>query len=287
MKEKLKGIIRYLPDKSYLKIKYAYIFKKKLDLKNPLTFNEKLQWLKLYNRNPIYTKLVDKYEVKKYVSDQLGEGCVAKVYGIYDNFEAINFDTLPNSFVIKCTHDSGGIIVCKDKSTLNIDEARKKINECLFRDFYSLGREWPYKNVPKRILIEEYLSDESDMELKDYKIYCFNGKAKYIHLDYDRFKNHHRNMYDCDWNQIDLTYTYESDKTRSFAKPERLEEMLACAEKLSLDIPFVRCDFYHLKDRIVFGEMTFFPESGFGSFNPEEYNLAWGGLIDLNSIKGR
>lgn len=281
MSNPLKNLVRLLPDESYLKIKYRYIFKKRLNLKNPKSFNEKLQWLKLNNRNPIFTKLVDKYEVKEHVTNRLGDGYVAKVYGIFDRFEDIVFDELPSSFVIKCTHDSGGIVVCKDKNNLNIVKAREQINSCLNRDFYLLGREWPYKNVDRRILIEEYLVDESGCELKDYKIFCFNGKARFIQLDYDRFTQHHRNMYDRDWNQLPLVFSYEGDQSKSFEKPERLDEMLSCAEKLSQGIAFVRCDFYHLKDRIVFGEMTFFPESGFGHFYPDSYNYEWGNLIRL------
>lgn len=277
-----KGMIRKFPDNLYLKIKYRYIFKKPLNLKNPVTFNEKLQWLKLYNRKDLYISLVDKYEVKRYVEEKIGKEHIAKTIGIFNDFKEINFNKLPQSFVIKTTHDSGGVVICKNKDFFDIEEARKKIEKSLKTDFYSLGREWPYKNVNRRILIEEYLEDESYNELKDYKVFCFDGEPKYIQLDYNRFIKHQRNMYDINWNLLPIRYTYDSDKSRVFDKPERLSEMLELARKLTNGIPFVRCDFYILKDRVVFGELTFFPGSGFEKFEPNSYDDEFGKFIYIN-----
>ncbi|MEG2908635.1 MAG: ATP-grasp fold amidoligase family protein [Erysipelotrichaceae bacterium] len=277
-----KYIARLLPDKLYLKIKYRYILGKKLNLDNPASFNEKIQWMKLYNRKPKYTSLVDKYEVKEIVNNKVGKQICANLIGVYDNFEQIDFTLLPTKFVIKTTHDSGGIVICKDKNTLNKVKASKIINNSLKTDFYKLGREWPYKNVKRRIIIEEYLEDESHEELKDYKIFCFNGKARYIQLDFSRFSNHRRNVYDTNWNLLQIELQYKSDTIQNFEKPERLDEMLKYAELLAEGFPFVRCDFYHLEGKVIFGEMTFFPESGFGKFNPEEWDTKFGELIDFS-----
>lgn len=279
--QKSKDLARYLPDKAYLQLKYFYIFKKTLNLRNPKTFNEKIQWLKLYNRNELYCIMVDKFRVKEYISDKLGADYIAKTYGIYDSFEEIDFDSLPDSFVIKTTHDSGGIVICKNKQSLDLGKAREKISNSLKTDFFILGREWPYKHVKHRIIVEEYLTDESGVELKDYKLFCFNGKVKFIQLDYDRFTDHHRNMYDAKWNRLPLTYTYPPDETKEFDRPKRLDEMISCAEIISNDIPFVRCDFYCLPEKVIFGEMTFFPESGFGKFSPKEYDYEFGQMIVL------
>jgi hypothetical protein len=277
-----KNIARRLPDDIYLQLKYRYIFGKKLDLKKTETFSEKLQWLKLNNKQPIYTTLVDKYEVKKYVSQKIGKEYVNPTLGVYDSFDEIDFDSLPQKFVLKVTHDSGGLIICKDKSKLNIAASREKIEKSLKTDFFVLGREWPYKNVKPRIIVENYMEDESGEELKDYKIFCFNGQPKIIQLDYDRFSGHHRNMYNTKWEILPFAFSYSQDKSREFSKPKNLDEMLCLASELSKDMPFVRCDFYSISGKTVFGEMTFFPESGFGKFDPPKYDRKFGEWINLS-----
>ena len=187
-------MLQNLSDEAYLKLVYRLIFGRKLNLKNPKTFNEKLQWLKLYNRKPEYTLMVDKYEVKGYIAEQIGEEYVIPTLGVWDNFDDIDFDSLPNQFVLKCTHDSGGLVICKDKSNLDITKAREKINKALTRRFYYFGREWPYKNVKPRIIAEKYMVDKTVDELRDYKFFCFGGVCKCLKVDFDRFIEHHANL---------------------------------------------------------------------------------------------
>mgnify|MGYP000925372840 CR=1 FL=1 len=274
-------IFRILPDDVFLKIKFWLKMGKKLDLKNPKTFNEKLQWLKLYDRKPEYTPMVDKYQVRRYVADTIGEGHLIPLLGVYESFEQIDFKKLPSQFVLKCTHDSGGIILCKDKNKLNIKAARRKINKCLKRNFYYVGREWPYKNVKPRIICEKYMVDESGTELKDYKIFCFNGLPKIIQVDFDRFKAHKKNLYDTNWNYIPVSYNYQTDPSIIIKKPGNLEDMLKFAKILARSYPFVRVDFYSIYNELYFGEITFYPASGFGKFTPEKYDYILGDWLKL------
>src|SRR5699024_8410056 len=181
-----RGLLNWLPDKIYLKICFRAKMRRKIDFSNVRTYNEKLQWLKINDRNPIYTKMVDKYEVREYIANHIGEEYLIPLIGVYDSFEEINFNELPNQFVLKCTHDSGGLVICKDKSKLDIEAARKKINDSLKRNYYYLFREWPYKNVKPRVICEKYMVDEFEKELKDYKFFCFNGKPKALFVASDR-----------------------------------------------------------------------------------------------------
>ena len=276
---------RILPSSIFLKIKYKINTGCSLNLENPKTFNEKLQWLKIHDRNPQYTKLVDKYEVKKIVASLIGEEYIIPTIGVYDKFDDIDFEKLPNEFVIKCTHDSCGLVICKDKKNLDIKEARKKINKCLKTNYYYLGREWPYKNVKPRIIIEKYMTDESNIELKDYKVFNFNGEPKIIQVDYNRFVNHKRNLYDIDWNYIEASFQYPTDFKRKISRPENLNKMLELAKILSKNIPHVRTDFYSIGDKIYFGELTFYSESGFGKFEPDEFNYKFGEYLILPNEK--
>lgn len=254
-----------LSDEKYLKIVYKAKTGKKLNIENPQTFNEKLQWLKLYDRNPEYTKMVDKYEAKKYVANIIGEEYIIPTLGVYDKFEDINFATLPNQFVIKCTHDSGGLIICKDKTKLNIKEARKKINKSLKRNYFYTGREWPYKNVKPRIIAEEYMEDQIG-ELIDYKVYAFNGQCDYVMVCFDRIKGETKFIYyDRNWN-IKKEFSKDGIKygdTIKIEKPKNLDKMFEFAEILSKNIPFVRVDFYESNGNLYFGELTFYPSAGF------------------------
>lgn len=272
-------------DERFLKIKYFLIFRKKLNLDHPETFNEKLQWLKLYNRNPEYSKMVDKYEVKKYIADLIGNEYLIPTLGIYDSFEDIDFQKLPNEFVIKCTHDSGSILICKDKSTIDINKAKKQFNKTMKHNFYYFGREWAYKNAKPRIIIEKYMEDESLSELKDYKVFNFNGKPKLIQVDFNRFSGHKRNMYNTEWKKLDMNLIYKINKDIQIEKPQHLEEILKLSSILSKGSPFMRTDFYVIKDKIYFGEITFYPESGFGKFIPEKYDKILGDLIELPEEK--
>lgn len=256
------------------------------DLKNPKTFNEKLQWLKLHDRNPLYTKLVDKYEVKNYIKDVLGEEYIIPTIGVYDSFEDINFDELPNEFVIKCTHDSASVIICKDKNNFDLLECKKKIDNAMKRNYYYGGREWPYKNVKPRILIEKYMCDDKLQELRDYKFFAFDGRVEYFKVDFDRFTNHGANYYDKNKNLTDIGEVVcppNFDKKIEF--PKTIDKMIELASKLSENIPFVRVDFYDVNGHIYFGEMTFYPASGYGKFIDEKWDDKLGSLIDIGKVK--
>ena len=274
---------KFLPDKLYLQCQYYTVFGKKLKLKNPQTFNEKLQWLKLNDRKPEYTTMVDKIEAKKWVADRIGEEYIIPTLGVWDKAEDIDFDSLPNQFVLKTNHDSGAVVICKDKTTFDKDSAIRKLNKSLKLDYYKLGREWPYKNVNRKIFAEKYMVDESGYELKDYKIFCFDGHPEFIQVDYNRFANsgHKRNLYSTEWDLLDYEYGYPSEKKRKIERPQNLNQMLKLAALLSQGHPFLRVDFYSINEFLKFGEITFFPGCGFEEFTPEVWDLKLGEFIDL------
>ncbi len=271
-----------ISDKNFLKIKYRYIMNKKLNLKNPKTFNEKLQWLKLYDRNPMYTKMVDKYEVRKYIEEKIGKEYLIPLIGVYDRFEDIDFNKLPNQFVIKCNHDSGGLVICKNKKNLDIKKTQSKITQSLKRNYYYSGREWPYKNIKPRIVIEKYMQDIDDNDLIDYKVMCFNGEPLYTFVYSERFSNDgvKATFYDKDWNVLEFKRNF-ADSKKKIKKPLNYEKMLEFSKVIAKDIPFVRVDWYEVNRKLYFGEITFFPSSGFGAFNPQEWDLKLGNQIKL------
>ena len=278
-------LLHVVPDSAYLKMMYMLELGQKLDLDNPKTFNEKLQWLKINDRKPIYTTMVDKYEVKSYVANLIGEEYLIPTLGVWDSFDDIEFDSLPNAFVLKCTHDSGGLVICKNKKDFNISEAKKKIEQCLKFNFYWHGREWPYKDVKPRIIAEPYIVDKELTELRDYKFFCFSGRVKLLKIDFNRFTNHQANYYSRDCKLLPVGETalpYDAKKEIKF--PSQYEKMVSLAEKLSTDIPFVRVDFYQANEKVLFGEITFYPTSGFGKWSDDNYDVLFGEWIDLNSI---
>ena len=271
---------RFVPDKWYVKLEYRCLMGKRLDLKHPKTFNEKLQWLKIYDRRPEYTTMVDKYAVKQYVADRIGEQYVIPTLGVWDRPEQIEWDSLPDKFVLKCTHNSGGLVICKDKKKLDKEAAIKKLSDALERDYYLASREWPYKNVPRRIIAEKYMEEAPNIgDLPDYKVFNFNGEPKLIELDYNRFVNHMRNIYTADWELTDIKIDYPSDKDRTFDKPQMLEELKVLCRKLSAGIPFIRSDFYIVDNKLYFGELTFFPDGGITHLQPENYQEILGDWI--------
>lgn len=276
-------IFRLIPDEIYLKINYKLLTGKKLNLNNPKTFNEKLQWLKLNNRKKEYTAMVDKYEVRKYIAETIGEEYLIPILGIYDNFDQINFDNLPNQFVLKCTHDSGGLIICKDKSSFDIDTARKKINKHLKKNYYYLHREWPYKNVRPRIICEKYMEDKSGNDLMDYKYMCFNGKVKCTFVCLNRSSSTGLNIdiYDRDWGLMPFRRSSHLNSDTKKNRPQNYEKMVELAEKLSQDLQFIRVDFYEVNGLIYFGELTFYPGSGYEQFYPDLYDDRLGEWIKL------
>ena len=277
--DKLKSLI---PDKIYLKLQYWYHFKKILNLRNPKTFNEKIQWLKLYDRKPEYTQFADKYEVRKYIKETIGEEYLIPLIGVYNNVDEINWDSLPDKFVLKCTHGSQCNIICKDKTKLDIEESKKKLRKWINRNWYWYGREWPYKNIKPRIIIEKYLIDKDDKSLTDYKIFCFSGKPLYCQVIRGRGHNETIDFYDKDWNCMPFSGLRSLPKSnREYNKPEKYEEMFKIAGILSDNLPFIRVDLYYVNKQIFFGELTFSPAGGFGRFTPDEWNYRIGNLIKL------
>lgn len=272
--------LKFIPDKLYLKLKYRLIFKKKLNIENPQTFNEKLQWLKLYDRNPLYTKLSDKYEVREYVKNVIGAEYLVPLFGVYNRFDEIDFEKLPNKFVIKCTHDSGGVVICKNKHNFDYAKAKKKINKSLKRNYYYSGREWPYKDIKPKIIIEKYLIDESSQQLNDYKFFIFNEKLAYSLICSDREKNLKFTFFDRKGKFMNLCQDgCPNDKQVSM--PRNYTKMVNLAIKLSKGIPQIRVDFYEINNKIYFGELTFYDSSGFGKFEPKEFDLEIGKLLKL------
>ena len=275
--------IIYISDKNFLKLLFEVRLNRKIDFNNPVTFNEKLQWLKIYDRNPLYITMVDKYEVKKYVEKILGKDYIIPTLGIFNKFSEINFDLLPNQFVIKCTHDSGGNVICRNKNNLNIDKAKKKINKCLKRNYFYGSREWPYKNVKPRILIEKYMETDKQLGLIDYKFFCFNGKPEFIYIS-QGLENHSTakiSFADMSYNLMEFHRSDYDSFVELPPKPKMFEKMKKLAELLSKNIPFVRVDFYEINGKIYFGEFTFFPCSGFVPFVPEIYDKIIGEKLKL------
>ncbi len=276
-------ISKYFSDKAYLRMIYRGYMGKKLDLKNPKTFNEKLQWLKLYNRNPVYTRMVDKYEAKSFIAEKVGEEYIIPTLGVWDKFDEIDFDRLPAQFVLKCTHDSGGLIICKDKSKLNLKEAKKKITKSLKRNFYHIGREWPYKNVKPRIIAEQYMVDNSGIKeecLTDYKFFCFDGQPKMVYISQDKAQEPHTDFFDMDFNRLNLRMRDSNSETPP-SKPVAFEQMRELATVLSQDIAHIRVDFYYVNNKIYIGELTFFHNSGFTKIHPLEWAQRLGDWIKL------
>lgn len=282
----IKGYLKWLPDDIYLRLVYKAIMNKKLNLKNPVTFNEKLQWLKINDRKTIYTKLVDKYEVRDYISNIIGEEYLIPLLGVYDNFNEIEFEKLPESFVLKCTHDSGGVVICKDKSKFDKEMARRKINNSLKRNYYYACREWPYKNIKPRIICEQMINSENGKLPVDYKFHCFNGKVDNVMLCVDRDSGNPKfYFFDREWNLLRYNKTgINADENFTLPKPKMIDKMFDIAEELAKDLPFVRVDLYCENNKIYFGELTFFPDSGFDSNLLEETDLLFGNKIKLNSI---
>ena len=280
----LKKCSHILSDKAYIRLAYFRRFHKFPDLKNPKTFNEKLQWLKLYDRKPEYTVMVDKYEAKKYVSDIIGEDHVIPTLGVWDRFEDIDFDSLPNQFVLKCTHDSGGLVICRDKNALDIEFAKNKINKSLSVNYYHYGREWPYKNVKPRILAEKFMSDERNPQsLIDYKFYCFDGEPKFLYIS-SGLEDHstaHISFVTLDWDFA----PYQRSDFASFdelpPKPERFDEMIEHCKKLSKGKSFLRVDLYEINDTVYFSELTFSPCSGVMPLKDESHDKIIGDMLIL------
>lgn len=280
--DKLESSLNLIPDKEYLEMKFALVFGgKKLNLDNPQTFNEKMQWLKLYNRKPEYTELVDKYEVKGYIAKTLGVEYVIPTLGVWCSFDEIDFDSLPQQFVLKCTHDSGGLVIVRDKNKFNKEVAKQKIEKSLKVNYYLASREWPYKNVRPRIIAEKYMQDKQTDNLSVYKVFNFSGEPYIIQVvQNDKMPNETVDYFDTDWKHLNLRQIF-SNSDKQIKRPEKLTEMLNIAKKIAQGFPFIRTDFYLINGEIYFSEFTFYSDAGFGKFEPADWDMKLGEKIIL------
>lgn len=280
----IKKLLWWMPDKPYLQLYYLTKLKKVLHLKNPQSFNEKLQWLKLYDRKKIYTTMVDKYEAKRYVAERIGEEYIIPTLGVWERVEDIDFDALPSKFVLKCTHDSGGLIVCRDKSKLDLEKTKKILRKSLRNDFYIEAREWPYKNVKRRIIAETYMEDESQKKgLIDYKFYCFDGKPQFLYISkgLEDHANASISFLNLDWSFADFQRSDYKGFEELPEKPAGYETMLKLAERLSAGFSFLRVDLYEIGGKIYFSELTFTPCGGTMRFAPAEWDDEIGKMFTL------
>lgn len=282
-----RGLFNWMDDQTYLKALYRVKMGKKLNISNPQTFNEKIQWLKLHDRKSIYTQMVDKYEAKKFVSSIIGDEYIIPTLGVWNNFNDIDFNKLPDQFVLKCTHDSGGLAICRDKNTFNYMNAKKKINKSLRKNFYWAQREWPYKNVVPQIIAEKYMEDTSHdrRELMDYKFYCFNGQPRFLYISVGLEDHSTASI-----SFVSLDWKFEPFRRIDYKgfeelppKPEHFDKMLEISKKLSKGTKFLRVDLYEINGHIYFSELTFSPNSGFMKFIPEKYDYEIGKMLNLGS----
>ena len=282
-----RGLLKWMPDRAYLSIIYRAYLGKKVDWKNPKTFNEKVQWLKLYDRNPIYSTMVDKYEAKQYAADRIGAQYVVPLLaGPWDSFDEIDFDALPDRFVLKTTHDCGGVWICKDKKNMNMQAAKAFLEKHLKRDYYTTGREWPYKNVKPRIFAEEFLA-ELEEDLRDYKFFCFDGVPKMMFIASERQSKEQEtkfDFFDMDFNHMPIINGHPNSPY-PIDKPVNWELMKELAAVLSAGIPQVRVDFYECNGRLYLGELTFSHWGGLVPFEPEQWDETLGSWIKLPKRK--
>lgn len=274
-------------DALYLKMEYYFQTGRRLNLNNPKSYNEKLQWLKIHDRKPEYTQMVDKAGAKDYIAKTIGEQYVIPTLGVWKHFDEINFTTLPEKFVLKCTHDSGGLVICKDKKTLDKVSAKKKIEKCLKKNYFYGTREWPYKDVEPRIIAEPLLEQANGEEICDYKVMCFNGKAKLIELHMNRHSDRHtQDFYDANWQKTVISQGkgYGGCSDIEVPKPSCLDKMLRLSETLTKDMAHCRVDWYVVNGHLYFGELTFFDGSGFDLFDRYEDDLLLGSWINLENI---
>lgn len=273
-----------MPDEEYLKRKYKAIMGKELNLLDPRGFNEKLQWLKLNYRNPEYTMMVDKYRVRDYIAEKIGSEYLIPLLGVWDDPDEIDFSSLPDQFVLKCNHNSHlGLCICKDKSSLNIRKAKKELRKALAQDFSLMGREWPYKNVPRKVICEQYMTEPEGDGLTDYKFYCFNGEVKLLGIFKDRSSKTPTtgDYFDRNYVWQDIIWGGMPHAKVKPSKPEKFEQMVKIAETLSKDIPEVRVDLYLCGENIYFGELTFYDGSGFDKIEPAAFDKQMGDWLVL------
>ena len=279
--------MRSLPPKIYTPISYEFYTGKKLDLENPIEFNAKLQWMKVFYHPKILNQLVDKYAVRAYVEEKIGSQYLNEIYGVYDKAEDIPFDAFPDKFVVKATHTSSHNLIVTNKAHLDKKKALKSFRKWLTKNqYYRIGQEWAYKDVPPRLIVEKFLKNDKENSLVDYKFYCFSGTAKFLEVHLDRADNHKRGFYDFDFKPLPYRYvSLEKSINRTVKKPTNLDEMIKFAEILAGNFPFVRVDFYSIEGKTIFGEMTFYPSDGRKDFIPDEYNKIIGDYIILPQLE--
>jgi hypothetical protein len=280
----VRKLLMLINDKNYIHILYFIKLHKILNIQNPQTFNEKLQWIKLNVRNNLMTQCVDKLLVRDYVKSNNLERILNKLIGVFHNVDQINFELLPNKFVIKTNHGSSQNIIVKNKDLITISKVKKLLRYYLKFNHFIVGREWPYKNVEPRIIIEQFLEEEGKLNtsgIKDYKVFCFNGKPHFIQVDIDRFNDHKRDFYDLNWNKLKMTLLYENSSLE-LTKPKNLKEMVNFSAQLSNPFLFCRVDFYEVQNTLIFGEITFFPENGMVEFSPYSINEELGNLLNID-----
>jgi len=279
---KVRYALRFLPDDVYIQLNYFAHFKKFCNLKNPVTYNEKLNWLKLHDRNPLYIRIVDKVEAKQYVSEIIGPQYIIPTLGVWDRFDDIDFDALPEQFVLKCTHDSEGLVIVKDKRKLDKAAAKQSLESALKQNFYYIGREWPYLDVKPRIIAETYMEDHVDGELRDYKFFCFDGEPKALFIASGRAAGDLKfDYYDLEFNHLDIKQKYPNAGADNIRKPVTFNQMVELSRKLSEGFAHVRVDFYEVDGHLYFGELTFYHFSGFMPFQPDHWDQVFGDWLKL------
>ena len=280
------GVFDSMPDEEYLKKRFQLLCGYPLNLDDPKTFNEKIQWLKIYNRKSEYTTMVDKYAAKQWVAERIGEEYIIPTLGVWDHFEEIDFESLPDQFVLKCTHDSASVVIVKEKTKMDKLAAKRKLERGLRCQYYRLSREWPYKNVPPRIIAEEYIEDESGKTLVDYKMFCFNGEPKIMMIGKGdpHGAGRTRDFYDLELNLLPFTNRAPNSKDPLSGLPQ-LKEIISISEQLSADIPYLRVDTYIVNEKIYVGELTFYHNAGFTPFEPEMWDRKLGDLIRLPNME--
>ncbi|MBY0158836.1 glycosyl transferase [Cytobacillus oceanisediminis] len=274
---------RSLSDETFIKKRIKKKLNREVNLESPTKYNDKLQWLKLNWIDRDATKCADKYEVREFVKERIGEKYLNELYDVYHSIDDIDIDKLPNSFVLKGTHGSGYNIVCKDKTTMDWNKEFKKMRRWMRKNYYWENREWVYKDIVPKVICEKYIEQDDGEELRDYRFFCFNGEPKFITVDFsiNNKKNTRRNLYDLEWNLMEQEISYPRELTLKVNKPDKLDEMIKFSKMLSSSFPHARIDFYYIKQEIIFGEITFFHQSGMGKVKPLEFEEEMGNWIQL------
>lgn len=280
---------KFCSEKQLIEKRFKTHLKREVNLEEPKKYNDKLQWLKLYWYDPLATKCADKYEVRSIVKDRIGEKYLNEIYGVYESVDDIDIDSLPETFVLKSTHGSGDIIICQDKNRVNWNRKFRIMRKWLKQNLYWTTGEWVYKDIRPRIICEKYIEQENGSKLRDYRVFCFNGKPQIITVDINITKKSEtkRNIYDLNWNLLDAEISYPRELSYSIEKPKNLNKMLDLSRKLSNGFPHSRIDFYEVYGKVIFGEITFFHQSGLGKFSPSEFEVEMGEWLNLPKRKSQ